>query len=63
MWHTTIVETFCTEKEENKMANEVSIENPIFKRFKKAYEYAMEKTKQVLEQSVDGLYHNLNTLN
>jgi len=41
----------------------VSIENPIFKKFSKVFEYALEKTKQELEQAVEGMYHNLNTLN
>lgn len=42
---------------------EVSIENPIFKKFAKAFEYATEKTEQELDQAVEGMYHNLNTLN
>lgn len=42
---------------------EPSIDNPLYKRFVKAFSYAMEKTKQELDQSVEGMYHNLNTLN
>lgn len=45
------------------MAKEVSIDSPKFKKFKRALEYAMDKTKLELEQAVEGLYHNLNTLN
>lgn len=41
----------------------ISIDNPIFKKFKKAYEYALKQTKKELDQSVEGMYHNLNTLN
>jgi ribonucleoside-triphosphate reductase len=41
-----------------------SITDPAFLRtcVTKAYDYAMDKTKQELAQSVEGLYHNLNTL-
>ena len=40
-----------------------SIDNPLYKRFMKVFSYAMEKTKNELEQGVEGMYHNLNTLN
>lgn len=40
----------------------VCIDNPIFKKFSKAFQYAMEKTTIELNQAVEGLYHNLNTL-
>ena len=43
--------------------NEPSIENPLYKRFEKVLLYAMEKTKNELDQAVEGMYHNLNTLN
>ena len=42
---------------------ELSIEHPIFKKFAKAFSYAIEKTKEELDQAVEGMYHNLNTLN
>ena len=45
------------------MKGTVSISNPKFKRFAKAFEYAVDKTKEELSQAVEGLYHNLNTLN
>jgi len=32
------------------------------KKFTKAYQYAMDKTLGELEQAVEGMYHNLNTL-
>lgn len=41
---------------------ELSIDDPLYKRYKKAYHYACEETKRELEQAVEGLYHNLNTL-
>ena len=42
---------------------EPSIDNPLYKRFVKAFSYAMDKTQNELEQAVEGMYHNLNTLN
>lgn len=43
-------------------AKNISIENALYKKFTKAYTYAMEKTLKELSQSVEGMYHNLNTL-
>ena len=40
----------------------VSINNEIYKSFKNAYEYALEMTKKEIHQAVEGMYHNLNTL-
>lgn len=40
----------------------ISIEDERYKKYKKAYEYAMAKTKEELDQSVEGMYHNLNSL-
>ena len=42
---------------------ELSIEHPIFKKFAKAFDYAMQQTSVELNQAVEGMYHNLNTLN
>ena len=39
-----------------------SIECHVYKDFGDAYKYAMDKTIQELNQSVEGMYHNLNTL-
>ncbi len=44
------------------MNKEASIDSPVYKRFKRAFDYAMDKTTAELKQSVEGLYHNLNTL-
>ena len=41
---------------------EMSIDSPEYKIFKKAYKYALDKTIQEVQQSVEGMYHNLNTL-
>ena len=42
---------------------EHSIENPEWKAYNAdAYEYAIEQTKKELKQAVEGMYHNLNTL-
>ena len=45
-----------------KSATEMSIDAPEYKMFKNAYEYAMAMTQRELDQAVEGMYHNLNTL-
>ena len=43
--------------------NEMSIENSHYKQpYSHAYNYAMDMTKKEIHQAVEGLYHNLNTL-
>ena len=39
-----------------------SIENEKYKKYSKAYKYAMDMTEKELMQAVQGMYHNLNTL-
>lgn len=39
-----------------------SIESEVYKKHKKAYQYAMDKTLSELTQSVEGMIHNLNSL-
>lgn len=39
-----------------------SIKDEYFKKFKHFYKYAMDMTKREVYQSVEGMYHNLNTL-
>lgn len=39
-----------------------SIEDEYFKKFKHFYKYALDKTQQECHQAVEGMYHNLNTL-
>lgn len=41
---------------------EMSIEDERYKKFPKSYKYAMDKTNKELQQAVEGMYHNLNTL-
>ena len=40
----------------------MSIEDEDFKRYSGAYEYAMDMTDKEVYQAVEGMYHNLNTL-
>lgn len=40
----------------------LSIDSPIYKEQPKAYKYALAKTEKELTQAVEGMYHNLNTL-
>jgi len=39
-----------------------SIEDEVYKVFPKTYEYAMDMTLKETQQAVEGMYHNLNTL-
>lgn len=41
---------------------ELSIDDDIFKIKSKAYKYAMDMTQKEVNQAVEGMYHNLNTL-
>ena len=41
---------------------DVSIDDAWYKDFPKAYKYAMDMTTKELTQAVEGMYHNLNTL-
>ena len=43
-------------------ADDTSIEESLYKQDEKVYRYAMEKTTQELQQAVEGMYHNLNSL-
>ena len=40
----------------------ISIEDEIYRRAPKAYDYAMTMTEKETRQAVEGMYHNLNTL-
>lgn len=44
------------------LAEEVSIENEMYTSHPKAYKYAIDKTIKETKQAVEGMYHNLNTL-
>lgn len=41
---------------------DISIESEKYKKFKNAYQYAMDMTRKEAHQAVEGLFHNLNTL-
>lgn len=41
---------------------DISIEDDWYKAFAKAYQYAMDKTVKEINQAVEGMYHNLNSL-
>ena len=41
---------------------DISIEDNWYKDFPKSYKYAIDKTERELQQAVEGMYHNLNTL-
>jgi len=41
---------------------DLSIEDDFYKQFPRVYKYAMDKTEKELMQAVQGMYHNLNTL-
>lgn len=45
-----------------KSAPERSINDPIYKAWPKAYQYAMDMTERETHQAAEGMYHNLNTL-
>ena len=42
--------------------SDMSIEDEQYKKYPKAYKYAMDMTEKELNQAVQGMYHNLNTL-
>ena len=42
---------------------DVCINDKLYKENTKVYDYALEKTEKELKQAVEGMYHNLNTLN
>ena len=44
------------------MVENISINNQKYKEYSKAWEYAMDMTKKEIHQAVEGMYHNLNTL-
>lgn len=51
-----------TDKYESVFTPETPINDEGYKTFEKAYHYAMEMTIKETQQAVEGMYHNLNTL-
>lgn len=47
---------------DNANSDKISIDDMGYKEFGGAYQYAMDMTKKEVYQAVEGLYHNLNTL-
>lgn len=45
-----------------KINDELSIEDETYKIFEKTYDYALDMTEREVHQAVEGMYHNLNTL-
>lgn len=54
--------TSLLKKIEDIDAAETGIEDSIYKTDSKAYQYALDKTNEELTQAVEGMYHNLNSL-
>lgn len=53
------MDSLCLDKEDRKNK---SITDAEYYNVDKAYEYALEQTEKELDQAVEGMYHNLNTL-
>ena len=56
------VEPHVYDTEQLKEKKGESIEDKYFKSYEKAYAYAMDMTTREINQAVEGMYHNLNTL-
>ena len=50
------------EESDLRCESDLSIEDDFYKQFPRVYKYAMAKTQKELMQAVQGMYHNLNTL-
>ena len=53
---------YIEESDLRQESDELSIDADFYKQFSKAYKYAMDMTEKELMQAVQGMYHNLNTL-
>ena len=47
---------------DDRLNNTLPIDSEIYKEYPKAYKYAMDMTEKEVHQAVEGMYHNLNTL-
>ena len=55
--------SYVEEKElDSSINNELSITDDKYKTDTKAYKYAMDMTLKEVHQAVEGMFHNLNTL-
>ena len=57
---------YCENIEDEELFNHIpedaGIEDKEYKLYQKAYDYAMDMTEREVHQAVEGMYHNLNTL-
>lgn len=53
---------YIEESDLRQESNELPIDADFYKQFSKAYQYALDMTEKELMQAVQGMYHNLNTL-
>jgi ribonucleoside-triphosphate reductase len=61
--HDEEIQKFENEFLENeKKIQDISIEHEQFKKYNKVYEFALTKLKDEIDQSTEGLFHNLNSL-
>ena len=56
------IEFFEQDIDKSSFNDELSIEAEVYKKQTKIYKYAMAQTNKELYQAVEGMYHNLNTL-
>lgn len=53
---------YIEESDIRQTSDDLSIEDNFYKQFPKVYKYSIDKTEKELMQAVQGMYHNLNTL-
>ena len=53
---------YIEESDLRQESDELPIDADFYKQFSKVYKYALDKTEKELMQAVQGMYHNLNTL-
>ena len=53
---------YIEESDLRQESDDLSIEDNFYKQFPRVYKYAVDKTEKELMQAVQGMYHNLNTL-
>ena len=46
----------------NQYSDDIDIQDEKYMKYSKAYQYAMDQTRKEIHQAVEGMYHNLNTL-
>lgn len=56
------VDEYKNKKLNNQKVEDVSIDDEVYKRYSVVYQYAIDMTKKEVYQAVEGMFHNLNTL-